>query len=90
VASKLFTESVAGYYQVEVSLATGGSTTSTDIYVYKNGTATTFLARYTQSTSYNTCGSGIILLAVGDYIQISATAAILINLDYGTLAIRLM
>jgi hypothetical protein len=90
VASKLFTVSVAGYYHVEVSLATGGSTTSGDVYVYKNGTATTFLARYTQSASYNTCGSGILALAVGDYIQIAGNVAILLNLDYGTLAIRLL
>jgi hypothetical protein len=90
VANKLFTASVAGYYQVAVSLATGGSINATDISIYKNGTATTFLARYTQSASYNTCGSGIIALAVGDYIQIAGSASILLNLDLGTLTIRLM
>jgi hypothetical protein len=90
VANKRFTASVAGYYQVEVCLATGGSTTSADIWLYKNGGVSTFLARYSASASYNTCGSCIINLAVADYIQISSNTNLLLTLDYGTLVIKLL
>jgi hypothetical protein len=65
-ASSTFTPTVAGYYQVSVSVYIGG-TNNMELAIRKNGSE---YMRFSQLSGYNICGSGIVYFnGSTDYVE---------------------